>query len=51
MLGPEPVDGDAVFGDGDDVDLSWLAGFIYKQTDKRRLILMQKLSQMIVELM
>lgn len=28
MLRPEPVDGDAVFGDGDNVNLSWLAGFV-----------------------
>lgn len=37
MLRSEPVDGDAVFGDRDDVDLSWLARFVYKETDKRRL--------------
>lgn len=35
VLGPEPVDCDAVFGDWDDVNLSWLAGFIYKMRDRR----------------
>lgn len=28
MFRPEPMDGDAVFSDGDDVNLSWLAGFV-----------------------
>lgn len=51
MLWPEPVDGDAVFGDGDDVDLSWLAGFVYEETERRRLILVKELSKIIVELM
>lgn len=41
MLGPEPVNGYTVFSDRDDVDLSWLAGFVYKTTDKRGLILME----------
>ena len=50
MLWPEPVDGDAVLGDGDDVDLSWLAGFVFKETDSRRLILVE-LSKSIVEVM
>lgn len=36
MLGPEPVDGDAVFGDRDDIDLSRLAGLVYKMTGSRR---------------
>lgn len=31
MFRPKPVDGDAVFGDGDYVNISWLAGFIYKK--------------------
>lgn len=33
LLWPEPMDGDAVFGDGDDVDLSWLAGFVYEEEE------------------
>lgn len=36
MLGPKPVDGDAVFGDRDDIDLSRLAGLVYKMTGSRR---------------
>lgn len=28
VLGPEPVNGDAVFSDGNHVNLSWLAGFV-----------------------
>lgn len=42
MLGPEPTDGNAVFGDGDNVNLSWLARFVFKKRDGGKLLLEEK---------